>query len=281
MIWSDISAGTLHRSPIAGSSDGSDDDVRAFGPPLSALAVTNAGDYLLAFVDTIALVSTGGSLIRRVATIPHRHDGMRFNEGKCDPSGRFIVGSMDYDGTADGAIYSVTADGEWRILIAGLGVANGFEWSDAGDRMWFADTSVQTIYVGDYSDDGELTNVEPFLRGHTFDGLARDADGGFWAGINGEGTVMRFDAEGATTCEVAIPADHVTAVAFGDDDLSTLFIATAREKLSEHELQTAPLSGSIFSFATRTHGHAPHLFDTQALITTQKENHDGSRHLGP
>jgi sugar lactone lactonase YvrE len=262
LVWSDISAGTLHRSPLAGSRDGSQDIVMPYGPPLSALALADDGGLVLAFADRIVRVDGETDAVHPLATIPHRRSSMRFNEGKCDPRGRFVVGSMDYDGLGDGAIYSVAADGSWRVIASGIGVANGFEWSDDGSRMYFADTSVSTLYVGDYSDDGELSNVEAFLTGLTFDGLARDTDGGFWAGINSDSTVVRFDASGRQTHEIALPAGHVTAVAFGGDDLATLFVASAREKLTEEELAAAPLAGGIFAVDTGMHGHPTHLFST-------------------
>jgi sugar lactone lactonase YvrE len=278
LLWSDISTGTLHRSPLGGARDGRDDVVTAFGPPLSALAPTDTGDLLLAFVNLIVIARTGEELVP-LTSIPHRTDRMRFNEGKCDPRGRFVIGSMDYTGQADGAIYSVTADGTWRTLIAGIGVANGFEWSADGTRMYFADTAASTLYVGDYSENGELVNVESFVRGQSVDGLAKDVDGGFWAGINGDGVVRRFDADGRQTLEVQVPAGHVTAVTFGGPDLSTLFIATARENLSEAELRAQPQSGSNFALTTGTHGYPPHLFNT-VTGTAGKGNHHRSGNFG-
>ena len=46
---------------------------------------------------------------------------------------------------------------------------------------------------------------------------------------------------------VALPVPRPTNVAFGDDDLQTLYITTARIRLSATQLAAAPLSGSVLA----------------------------------
>jgi sugar lactone lactonase YvrE len=194
--------------------------------------------------------------------IKHAHSGIRFNEGKADPFGRWITGSMNLTTEEpDGAIYSLTAAGGARVLRGGFGVANGFEWNPAGTRMYFTDTSVETIYVGDYSDSGELSHVEVFHTGEAHDGLTMDADGHLWSGIYGGGKVIRYAPDGTVDQSIAVPVPNVTSVAFGGPDLSTLFIATARENLTEEQLEVYPLSGAVFAVDTTTHGYLPRIFD--------------------
>lgn len=262
--WCDITSGLLRRSPIDAPVDGSADRVLEFPPPVSAFQPTADGGYVLALGDTVAVCDGDGAGLRTIATVSHRHPGIRFNEAKCDPFGRFVVGSMDVTtGDPDGAIYAIEPDGRCTTLIGGIGVANGFEWSDDGDRMYFTDTAASTIFVAEY-DGRELRGVEPFVVGMASDGLARDADGGFWNGINDIGVVVRWDADGVKTDEVDVPAGHVTSVAFGGPDLSTLFIATAREKLTEAELEAQPLTGSIFSLQTGTRGFPVNRFGAES-----------------
>lgn len=261
--WCDITAGTLHASPVAGDPDGSRDAVVALAPPVACFQPTDDGRRIVALGDEVVIGGSEGEPLESLASIPHRHAGIRLNEGKCDPAGRFVVGSMNVTGgDPDAAIYSVLADGSARTILGGIGVSNGFEWSDDGTRMYFADTSVQTVYVGDYDASGELTGVEPFLTGRTFDGLALDADGHFWTGIYREGTVARWTPDGRKEFELELPAGHVTSVAFGGPDLSTLFVATAREQLDEGQLERLPLSGAIFAIETGTRGRAVNRFRT-------------------
>jgi sugar lactone lactonase YvrE len=264
--WSDLETGILHTSSLGGGSrdDSIDesDQVLVLTPPLSAFQPTSDGGFIVAGESTISVCARDGSKWRDLANIPPRHDGIRLNEGKCDPFGRFVVGSMDFlSGNSDGAIYSVTGDGRVRTIVDSIGVANGFEWSHDGSRMYFTDTSEQTVFVGDYSSTGELHNVEPFITGWQVDGLTKDIDGGFWAGIYDAGQVVHFAADGAKLMEIDLPTGHATAVVFGGEDFSTLYVATAREKLTEQQLEELPLTGSILQLQTDTRGIPAHIFD--------------------
>jgi sugar lactone lactonase YvrE len=262
--WCDITNGLMHRSPIDGPVDGSADRVLEFPPPLGAFQPRRGGGFIGAGENFVFVCDEDGNDLQTIATVEHGHFGIRFNEGKCDPFGNFVVGSMDVTGeNPECAIYVVDPDGRVRPLVGGITVSNGFEWSDDGLRMYFTDTTAETIYAGDY-DGAELRNIEPFVVGQQSDGLARDVDGGFWNGINSEGLVVRWDAGGARTHEFPIPAGHTTSVAFGGPALSTLFIATAREKLTEEQLDQFPLTGSIFQLETSTRGYPVHSFGTPA-----------------
>jgi sugar lactone lactonase YvrE len=253
--WCDIDTGVIHSSPLDGPLDGTADQFLELPPPIAAFQPAGDG-YIVADRDSVFLVDRDGANRSTLATVDHASDAIRFNEAKCDPFGQFVVGSMDVmGGTSSAAIYLITPAGECRVLIDGIGVANGFEWSDDGRTMWFTDTAAATIFVGDY--DGEhLENVRPFVSGRASDGLARDADGGFWNGINDVGHVVHWTADGDVDLEFDLPAGHVTSVGFGGTDYSTLFIATAREKLTEQQLVDEPLTGSIFAIDTSTHGFA-------------------------
>jgi sugar lactone lactonase YvrE len=260
--WSDLETGIVSISLPADPDDGANDDVLLLSPPIPSFQPTSTGGFVGAAEDTVWLSESDGSDWRTLATLEPRHEGIRLNEGKCDPFGRYVVGSMDYlSDDPDGRIYSVTGDGRVRTIVDSIGVANGFEWSDGGSRMYFSDTSKRTVYVGDYAPDGELRNIEPFLTGWQVDGFTRDADGGFWAGIYDTGHLVRFASDGTVDLDIDLPVGHATAVIFGGADFSTLFIATAREKLTESQLEEQPLTGSILAISTGTHGFPAHVFD--------------------
>lgn len=258
MLWCDIAAGTLNASRIADPPDGSADTVIALGPPLASFQPAAAGGVVAAFEDTVELVTDG--VRETVARLEHPHPGMRLNEGKCDPAGSFVVGSMDLGGAPDGSIRRVRPDGAVELLVAGLATANGFEWSADGRTFYFTDTAVKTVYRAPYDPDGPLGEPEPLLSGHASDGLALDVDGCFWNGCFGEGRVVRWTPDGEIDLEVGIPAPNVTSVGFGGPGLSTLFVATARENLTERQLEDAPSSGNLFAIATSTSGRPVHAF---------------------
>jgi sugar lactone lactonase YvrE len=209
-------------------------------------------------------MNSAGEQQTTIASVELDLDRMRLNEAKCDPAGRFVFGSMTFDEARDAAIYSVDQDGRLITLLDGIGVSNGFEWSEDGRRMWFTDTAVETIYVGDYSRDGHLSNIRTFAKGRKSDGLTRDVDGGFWNGIYDTGRLVHRTSNGVIDLDVDVPAGHVTSVGFGGHDLSTLFIATARETLTEEQLEDLPLTGSIFRVGTATSGYPVRTFGNQS-----------------
>lgn len=262
LVWVDITAGTLHRGRLDGAADGSDDRVVRLPPPVSAVQPAADGGFVVALKDRVVLLDGDGRLVREVAATPHRHDGIRNNEGKVDPFGRFVVGAMDVTtGGPDAAVRAVGADGGVEELRGGFAVANGFEWSDDGRTMYLTDTDVATVYRAPYRPAApSLGDLVPFLVGHPSDGLVRARDGGFWNGLYGDGAVIRVDATGTETDRRRLPAPNITSVAFGGPDLRTLFVGSARENLTEQQLVEHPLSGAIFALDVGVGGFGPHTF---------------------
>lgn len=247
VVWVDITAGTLHRGPLEGPRDGGADRVAQLPPPVSAVQPAATGGYIAALRDEVVLLDADGGIERRVATIPHAHGGMRLNEGKVDPFGRFVVGSMDVtDGEPDGALYAVDPDGAVRTLRGGFAVTNGFEWSPSGDEMFVTDTATKTVYRASYGPRGELGELRPFLVGLASDGLARAEDGSFLNGVYGGGRVVRWDARGDVAAEWELPAPNITSVAFVGPRSDILLAGSARENLTEEQLAEHPRSGGIF-----------------------------------
>ncbi|NYF13515.1 sugar lactone lactonase YvrE [Pseudoclavibacter sp. JAI123] len=249
LAWVDITEGTFHLGSLGGARDGSDDRISELPAPVSAIQPAAGGGFVASLQDRIVELDAGGRLTKTLASVEHSHGGIRFNEGKVDPFGRFVVGSMNITSTApDGALYTFDAEGTVRMLLGGFHTTNGLEWSESGDTMYVTDTSTQTIYRAAYGPGpDDLGELEPFIRGRNSDGLAHAVDGSFWNGIYGDGSVAHWSSDGDPLGDLSVPAPNVTSVAFGGDALSTLFVGTARENLTESDLVDAPLSGSIFA----------------------------------
>lgn len=262
LAWVDITEGTFHRARLDGPRDGSGDVIAALPAPVSAVQPAAGGGFVASLQDRIVELDADGRLVTTIASVEHSHGGIRFNEGKVDPFGRFVVGSMNTTSpAADGALYAFDVEGEVRMLLGGFHTTNGLEWSESGDTMYVTDTSTQTVYTASYGPDpDDLGELEPFIRGRNSDGLALAVDGSFWNGIYGAGCVAHWDANGHALADVHLPAPNVTSVAFGGEGFSTLFVGTARENLSEADLVNAPLSGSIFAFEGAGRGRAAHEF---------------------
>ena len=281
IMWCDISAGLLHCSPIDGPVNGSADVIVELPPPLASFGLCSSearrldpgapepgwapGRIVASLGDRVVIRHPDGT-IETIADIDHAHGGLRLNEGKPDPFGNWITGSMNLtSGAPDGALYRISPDGAHVVLRGGFGVANGLEFAPTADphtaRMFFTDTAASTIYEGSYTAAGDLTDVKPFHSGEPHDGLVFDADGCLWSGIYGGAKVVRYSPEGDELERIELPVPNVTSVTFGGDARSTLFVATARENLTEQQLVEHPLSGSVFAIDTDTYGFRPRSCD--------------------
>ncbi len=272
VVWVDISAGTVHRGPLDGAVDGSDDEVARLPPPVSAIqpvADEHGGGYIGALKDEIVLLDDHFAIRERLARVAHRHTGIRFNEGKVDPWGAFVLGSMNTTSDApDGAIYRIDASGRVETLLGGFAVANGFEWPrDASGEPtgeWlFTDTGAQTVYRARVGNGGAPVAVRPYLVGEPSDGLALAVDGSLWNGLYGGGEVVQWSG-GEIARRIALPAPNITCAAFVGPELDTLLVSSARENLTEESLERSPRSGAIFRIHGVGHGFAPTAFGARA-----------------
>lgn len=189
--------------------------------------------------------------------------GMRFNEGGCDPQGRFYCGSMAYEATPGaGTLYRMDPDRSVSIVLEGTTVSNGLQWSADGTRAFYNDTSTGRVDVFDFDQEaGTFHGRRPFAvipesQGQP-DGMAIDADGGLWIALWGGGGVHRYDPDGSLSEVLRLPVSQVTACTFGGADLKTLFITTSNESL---EPGTEPEAGSVYCVEVDVAGAPPHAF---------------------
>jgi sugar lactone lactonase YvrE len=174
-------------------------------------------------------------------------DGVRMNEGGCDPDGRFWCGSMAYDRRPGGAaVYRLDPDRSVRRVLDGVTISNGLEWSPDGSRAYYDDTATHRVDVFDYDTDDGLTARRPFVvltDAERPDGLTVDTEGGVWVALNGSGVVHRYTPAGVLDEVVHLPTPKVTACTFGGPGLDQLFITTSREGMAPDD---DPLAGSLF-----------------------------------
>ena len=247
LLWVDIEAGALHLF------DPSRDDDRAIplGNRVGAAAPTEAGGVLVALADRLAVVDLDDESVRTLVTIPHG-DGMRLNDGACDPAGRFWVGSMALDyATGAGALYRYSrADGLERVLDA-VTLSNGLGWSPDGGTMYYVDSMTYRVDRFDFDPStGAVSDRRPFVaieRGAGIpDGLAVDHEGGIWVALWGRGALRRYSPDGELERVLAVPTDNVTACCFGGDDGRSLYVTTASVDLDADRRRRQPLAGSVF-----------------------------------
>jgi sugar lactone lactonase YvrE len=219
-------------------------------PVAAALRPRSAGGYVVATEHGFALFDDG---FERERTLPDvvTDAGIRMNDGGCDPQGRFYCGTMAYDESPGaGTLYRLDPDGSTRVVLEGVGISNGLQWSADGRTAYYVDTLSGRIDAFDFDGaDGAFTRRRPFAAVDPSDGfpdgLTVDAEGGVWTAFWQGGQVRRYDASGRLTAVIEVPgASRTTAAAFGGEHLDTLYITTSRQGLDD---DAEPHAGSLFA----------------------------------
>ena len=189
------------------------------------------------------------------------------------PAGRFWLGTMQNNITPEGGgmeivsssggLYRIDPDLSCHVMATDITIANTICWSPDATVMYFTDTVTGTMFAYDFDvAAGTISNKRDFARfdrGHP-DGSTVDAEGYLWNARWDGGCVVRFAPDGSVDRIIEIPASLVTNCAFGGDDLSTLYITTARFGLGPEDLEATPDAGNIFSLKPGVRGMADNRF---------------------
>ncbi|HZF77844.1 MAG TPA: SMP-30/gluconolactonase/LRE family protein [Acetobacteraceae bacterium] len=249
LAWVDILAPAIH----LGDPGSGEERVIPVPELVGAVVPRRAGGFVATIGNAIRLWDPQGGA-GAVLAVPEPDKAMnRFNDGKCDRAGRFFAGTMALDaGPGQGTLWRLDPDLRLAAIETGVHVSNGLGWSPDDRTFYFIDTGARTVYAYDYDlATGAATNRRPFVvvpdaQGKP-DGLAVDEQGFVWVALWDGWSVARYAPDGRLDRLVSLPVPRPTSLAFGGTDLRTLFITSARVRLSAAQLAEAPLSGSVFA----------------------------------
>jgi sugar lactone lactonase YvrE len=245
LYWVDIEAGEVHvYDPATGK-----DRAVSCGQQVGTVVPRAKGGVMVALRDGFAALDLDTGTLTMIADPEADKPRNRFNDGKCDPRGRFWAGTLGQDG---GALYRMDTDLSVTKVLEGIGTSNGIAWSLDRKTMYYIDTRVQEVWAFDYDDaTGAIANKRtaisvPRESGHP-DGSTLDAEGNLWVAHWDGWNVTCYDPKtGRALRRIDVPAQRVTSVAFGGPDLDTLYITTARIGLNDADLKKQPHAGGLF-----------------------------------
>jgi sugar lactone lactonase YvrE len=249
LYWVDIMAGKLHiYDPAAGR-----DRTIAVGQPVGTVVARRSGGVMLALHHGFASLDLGTGELEMIHDPESHLPGTRFNDGKCDPAGRFWAGTLAMDGTPRASgLYRLDPDLSVHKMLDGVTTSNGIVWSLDRGTMYYVDTPTSRVDAFDYDlASGEIGNCRavvhvPAEMGYP-DGMTIDSEGMLWVALWGGGKVSRWNpADGRLLQTVDLPATNVTSCAFGGENLDQLYITTARTGLPPEQLSEQPLAGGLF-----------------------------------
>lgn len=249
LFWVDIEGFELHITDPAIRLD----RVIDVGQHVGAVAIRKSGGVMLALREGFAHLDLEIEALTIIHD-PERHlPENRFNDGKCDPAGRFWAGTMALSAAPGcGSLYCLDTDLTVHHRMAEVSISNGMAWSLDERTMYYIDSLAHSVSAFDYDKaTGEIAHRRdvihiPHEMG-TPDGMTIDIEGMLWVALWDGSRVCRWNPQTGELLEtVVLPVTRPTSCAFGGPDLDILYITSASTRLDEKTLASQPLAGGLF-----------------------------------
>ena len=220
---------------------------------VGAVALCSNGDLFAALKTGLAFVNRKTGKVKLMHHPEVQLPGNRFNDGKCDPAGRFWVGTMALtETTGAGSLYMIEKDLSHALKIDGVTISNGMAWSPDHQTFYYIDTPTFELVAYDYDiETGDISNRRvainiPEKEGFP-DGMTIDTEGMLWIAHWDGWQVTRWNPHtGKMLLSIPLPAARITSCTFGGDNLQDLYITSASIGLTQKQLDGQPLAGSLF-----------------------------------
>jgi sugar lactone lactonase YvrE len=227
---------------------------------IGCLAPCKNGNLILGKRHGFADLEPDSAQLTFLASLDSELPTNRINDGKCDPAGRFLAGSMDMnEKDPTGTVYSF--DGKQVIpLLSGVTISNGLAWSPDHKTFYYIDTPTREVKAFDYDlASGQISNPRaaihiPESLGWP-DGMTSDTDGNLWIALWGGAQITKWNpGTGKLLEQIPVPALQTSSCVFGGKDMNELYVTSARKGMNEADLKKYPLSGGLFKVITNVAG---------------------------
>lgn len=237
------------------------------GQNIGSIVLTTEGDIIANLIDGIYRVDESTGEKSFLANPEAGIEDNRFNDGKCDPSGRMWVGTMSRtldsgfgDYVPKGSLYCMGRDMRIEKKLKNVTISNGLAWSKNRTEFYFIDSPTRSVVVFDYDDrSAEIKNGRTVLDFCSMegmpDGMCIDNEDKLWIAFFGGHAVRRCDPQsGKIITTIDIPASKVACTTFGGDDYCDLIITTGS---IETDMRRYPDAGSVFKVRVDVPGLPP------------------------
>jgi len=211
------------------------------------------GNLIAAMKSGFAFIDRISGEIKMINNPESYITGNRFNEGKCDPGGRFLAGTMSLtEKPKAGSLYALETDLSFTKKIGEVSVSNGMSWSPGHEIFYYIDTPTFEIASYDYDKtSGEINNKKVVIKiprdDGPPDGMTIDNEGMLWVAHWDGWQITRWNPLTAEKLfAIKLPVKKVTSCAFGGENLEDLYITSASVELAGDEKKAQPLAGSLF-----------------------------------
>jgi D-xylonolactonase len=241
LYWVDIPPGLLHRyDPASGAAEIVFDAGRAIGG-----FTLEADGSLLLFMDrgTIGQWRDGRfSMVDEIEAASHS----RFNDVFADPEGRVFAGVVEAP-ERPGQLLRIERGAAPAVVSDDLTIPNGMGFTPDLARLYFTDSNQRRIYRFAYDRaSGELSNRQIWLQLPDLglpDGMTVDANGDVWSARWDGSALFQFSPTAVEKQRIQFPANQVSSIAFGGDNLDVAYVTTAG---GQDRATNGELAGALF-----------------------------------
>ncbi|MCW3078827.1 SMP-30/gluconolactonase/LRE family protein [Segetibacter sp.] len=248
ILWLDISEGHIHQFTAATNS------FKTFSVGEMVGAIALSGQRLIAVTENgFSFIDLENEAIENIIDPEQHIAGNRFNDGKCDPMGRFWAGTLplteDHPG---GSVYTLHSDLTVDKKIENVSISNGMAWSLDQRTFYFIDSPTLQVVAYNYDNNtGAISDRRVVINMDVSegfpDGMTIDTEGMLWIAHWGGWKVARWDPNtGKRILQIDLPVSQVTSCTFGGENFDDLYITSASIRLTNEQLQKEPLAGSLF-----------------------------------
>ncbi|MBR2038561.1 MAG: SMP-30/gluconolactonase/LRE family protein [Lachnospiraceae bacterium] len=187
------------------------------------------------------------------------------NDMKVGPDGRIYVGTQSgkrcgVSDKVDGKLYSIDASGRVRVLLDGLILSNGLDWSMDEKRFYHTDSDTHIIKEYDFDkESGDIDFTGRQVRVDGVDGFTIDREERILAACWGKGHIAVIDTKSMEIIShIETPAEIPASCGFVGKDMNSLAVVTA----SYHaDIEKDPYAGFTLIYKAGMFGRKPYLFE--------------------
>ncbi|XP_054771992.1 regucalcin-like [Lytechinus pictus] len=187
--------------------------------------------------------------------------GTRFNDCKCDPAGRFYLGTMAVQDPStsseetkkgQGSLFCLSPDKTVREFVQNVDISNGMAWTNDHKTMYYIDSLTYGVDAFDYNiETGEIANRRQAISvpksDGVPDGMCIDDEGMLWVALFDGWAVNRYNPKtGEKLRSIKFPTKNITSCCWGGANRDELYVTCAKHFLKPDELKEQDTAGSIF-----------------------------------
>ena len=236
--------------------------VRKLDYGVAALGFSKKGEMLISCLDGAFVLNDDNT--RTPLYDMSQYEIKYGNDAKVGPDGKFYIGTQSSKrfgtGSAiDGKLYSIDKNGSVNVLLDGLILSNGFDWSMDEKRLYHTDSDTGIIKEYNFDKEkGEITFTGRQVEVSGVDGFTIDQNDFLYVACWGQGHIAVVDtSDMVIKGYISVPAKIPASCCFVGKEMENLVVVTATLGT---DLEKDINAGYTFIYGTKTRGRKPYLF---------------------